>query len=76
MTTLGLFSQLSPKPDEDAALFVGFDVHEKIAYLAVYKKAPPEGHTSKKPTVLMKLTLEQREAISKVLAVDEEEEAE
>lgn len=73
MTQLGLFSQLEPKPDKDAALFVGFDVDDDIAYLAIYKKAPPEGST-KKPNVMVALDKKQRRAISKILEVHEEEE--
>lgn len=73
MTQLGLFSQLAPKPDKDAAIFIGFDADDDIAYLAIYKKAPPEGST-KKPNVMVALDKKQRRAISKILVIPDGEE--
>ena len=64
MTRIGLFHQLEPQADEDAALFFGLD--DDGAWLAVYKIAPQESD-ERAPDVMVKLTKKQQYAVAKLL---------
>ena len=58
---LGFFSQLDPKPDEDAGLLIQFEPNGG-AFLAVMKKS-----ANKKPCAVLRLTRKQCLTLSRML---------
>lgn len=58
---IGFFTQLEPKPDEDAGLLIQY-IDDGGAYLAVMKPA-----SASKPKVTMKLTRKQCLTLSRLL---------